>query len=445
MNPIFSPDRPRATWAQVIQALGITDTSSLVVNKLDADTIPSGIDVPIQRLRLFDLGRLALIMGCTTVEIDVMNRFFRAVGPFCTLSTDDIPTFGKAIRFEGDIYAINRDKWRFQPVSSMFAALELAEGRLAVSRYLIPSMTSFTHHNYWDLSSWESTLSPVNLVFQAETLDACERNTELALEHTSTEHISHPFQKWQLKTVLTIPSMVAVASYAGLPNAFCGFPSGVLLSALKGWVQVQADEITQQNNALPNVEKAFNGSISAWRYLRVGEIAFLERRSQIVMTPVPWYTTAASGLEGQLGWAYARLPQELRDSIWGPPPSHPTPVWSRGTGLVMPPCLLLLERYDPAVWAEDIRKQYRDIEGELHPSKVLWFQTLLIDIAIRLQIRGKSERAHDEDKRRESVPQEQGSIPEAECIVKAIASSCLWNLEGSYLDQGKCPLFMTYS
>ncbi len=98
----YSHDRPRATWAQIIQAFSITDASRLVENYLDADTIPSGIDVPVQRARLFDLGRLALYLGCDSVMLDVGARELHAQGEICSLTTDLLPTFGKAVRFEGD-------------------------------------------------------------------------------------------------------------------------------------------------------------------------------------------------------------------------------------------------------------------------------------------------------------------------------------------------------
>jgi hypothetical protein len=76
--PPFSPDRPRATWAQIVQALRISDALTLVANKLNSDTIPSGIDVPIQRIKLVQLGRLAFALGCANVELNVETRYVRS-------------------------------------------------------------------------------------------------------------------------------------------------------------------------------------------------------------------------------------------------------------------------------------------------------------------------------------------------------------------------------
>jgi hypothetical protein len=90
----------------MVQVFKITEVSHLVKAQANANTIPSMIDVPVQRTRLVDLGHLALALGCSNLELQIENGHFRAVGPHCILTTEDIPTFGKAVRFEGDIDAL---------------------------------------------------------------------------------------------------------------------------------------------------------------------------------------------------------------------------------------------------------------------------------------------------------------------------------------------------
>jgi hypothetical protein len=100
--------RPRATWAQLLRAFGLRDIRAIIrKNPIDADTIPSAIDVPIQRIRLMDLGHMALIMGFTSVEVNVQKREFRATGPHGSITTEDLVNFGKVLRFEGDMFAIH--------------------------------------------------------------------------------------------------------------------------------------------------------------------------------------------------------------------------------------------------------------------------------------------------------------------------------------------------
>src|ERR1700733_7395804 len=56
-QPLVRPiQRPRASWAQMFYAFGVTDTRNLRIAVAEADSIPEDIDVPIQRVRLNELG-----------------------------------------------------------------------------------------------------------------------------------------------------------------------------------------------------------------------------------------------------------------------------------------------------------------------------------------------------------------------------------------------------
>ena len=99
--------RPRATWAQMLRALGLSDVEPIIrLASIDADTIPSALDVPIQRVKLKHLGHLAFILGFKSVKIDLPKREFHATGHHGSITTEDLVNFGKVIRFEGDMHAI---------------------------------------------------------------------------------------------------------------------------------------------------------------------------------------------------------------------------------------------------------------------------------------------------------------------------------------------------
>ena len=68
----------------------------------DADLIPTNVDVPIQRVKLDELVRLALLMGFSSVKINIPDRDFQAVGPFATILTEKVDILGKMLRFDGD-------------------------------------------------------------------------------------------------------------------------------------------------------------------------------------------------------------------------------------------------------------------------------------------------------------------------------------------------------
>ncbi|KAK4150014.1 hypothetical protein C8A00DRAFT_37391 [Chaetomidium leptoderma] len=99
-------NRPRASWAQMLMAFGIRDTSSMVYKHADADIIPGSVDAPIQRVKLFDLGMLALYLGFKKVTINARDRHLEAIGAFGTITTLKNNELGKVLHFEGDTLAI---------------------------------------------------------------------------------------------------------------------------------------------------------------------------------------------------------------------------------------------------------------------------------------------------------------------------------------------------
>ncbi|KAK4136078.1 hypothetical protein BT67DRAFT_230906 [Trichocladium antarcticum] len=90
----------------MLMAFGIRDTTSLVYKHADADIIPGSVDAPMQRVKLYELGMLALYLGFKKVSINPREREFSAVGAFGTISTLKHNELGKVLHFEGDILAI---------------------------------------------------------------------------------------------------------------------------------------------------------------------------------------------------------------------------------------------------------------------------------------------------------------------------------------------------
>jgi hypothetical protein len=115
--------------------LGLRNTEDLILRTVDAATIPSVFDVPIQRIRLYDIGMLSLILGFSSVEINISSRNFNATGPFGTITTEDFPNFGKVLRFEGDIFNLYRTISRCDRVWLYVLAPQIV-GRLSLGNFV---------------------------------------------------------------------------------------------------------------------------------------------------------------------------------------------------------------------------------------------------------------------------------------------------------------------
>lgn len=133
--------RPRASWSQIITACGIRKTRSLKRRVIDADTIPSFMDVPFQYVELSSLGVLCVVMGFKNITINTVDRIFHATGPSRTITTQEIQTIGKVLRFDGDVFAIHvavRSKYSIQgdDVTWMNTMAAMSYGAMFFGRYV---------------------------------------------------------------------------------------------------------------------------------------------------------------------------------------------------------------------------------------------------------------------------------------------------------------------
>lgn len=119
----------------MLVAIGVRDTEKLRLRMVDADTVSSALDAPIQRVKLRSLGYLAHILGFTKVTIDVAERRFTALCPRGTISTIEVSNIGKVLRFEGDILAIHALVSRTSVVE-IYRAAFLVNGKPSFGRYV---------------------------------------------------------------------------------------------------------------------------------------------------------------------------------------------------------------------------------------------------------------------------------------------------------------------
>jgi hypothetical protein len=108
---------------------------------IDADTIPSFMDVPFQYVELSSLGVLCVVMGFKNITINTVDRIFHATGPSRTITTQEIQTVGKVLRFDGDVFAIHdavRSKYSIQGdnVAWMNTMAAMSCGAMFFGRYV---------------------------------------------------------------------------------------------------------------------------------------------------------------------------------------------------------------------------------------------------------------------------------------------------------------------
>ncbi|KAJ6260781.1 hypothetical protein Dda_5010 [Drechslerella dactyloides] len=119
----------KAGWANTLAVLNIAMTDKLIQEYDDADKIPSGVDVPVQRIRLSHLSLLCYMINIKRIEIKIEEGSIEAHNSFVKVSTQPIPGFGQAVVIDGDFGSL-QDKIRPIDTSTTRCLCFLARGDL---------------------------------------------------------------------------------------------------------------------------------------------------------------------------------------------------------------------------------------------------------------------------------------------------------------------------
>jgi hypothetical protein len=71
-----------------------------ILGATDAECIPLAIDVPAQTVSFTFLGRMCFLMGLKSVKINAEQKNFSAFGELGSITTEDIPGYGRVVRFQ---------------------------------------------------------------------------------------------------------------------------------------------------------------------------------------------------------------------------------------------------------------------------------------------------------------------------------------------------------
>lgn len=216
---------PRATWAQLLETFGIFDIRPLVLRRMDAECIPSSVDVPTQKIALADLGILAFHLKMTTVAIDVTERTFLATGPCGSISTEDLPSFGKVVRFQshGDFNpgfrsSLLRQDKKYQLLGDL--CFGFATGTISVT----------TRSLERSRRDWARITERIPYFLALET-KGIELSTSAISESESWEKLGSLSSWREEHKLLNVawPTIFLAATTACLPGETVGFPSQIML------------------------------------------------------------------------------------------------------------------------------------------------------------------------------------------------------------------------
>lgn len=188
----------------------------------------------------------------------------------------------------------------------------------------------------------------------------------------------------------------------GVSPVACGFPVRVTLLDFLPWHRLIAHSLYKQYLQSPSEPLT---TVTSSELL---DCSFFSPKSYLLMSQEIDSTSF-----GFTGWGfgclsgfYAQLPSKLKAHIM--PPTRIGNQMKNVYLILVPEVLCLLQNYSPTTWAEDLVSA-RSLPGSnpVLPQNLLWIQIVVLDIAIRLQIRESVEKLdYDESKH---DPEHEGS------------------------------------
>ena len=176
-----------------------------------------------------------------------------------------------------------------------------------------------------------------------------------------------------------------------IPSIFVGYPSSLFLKDLSAWCSIEARQTLDSDERLEHLTpgtRVISLSEPAQQLAFDLIYAFCDQREDM---PFLGKKPAYSWLASRLNDDYKDLPRTVRDNIASSRPQHPRTAYNV-KALILPWTFELLKSYRPLEWAKRFRRRCRDTrKSHLHPCKLLWTQLVLLDISIRLQIKGSTQ------------------------------------------------------
>jgi hypothetical protein len=114
---------------------------------------------------------------------------------------------------------------------------------------------------------------------------------------------------------------------------------------------------------------------------------------------------------------FFKLPNDIQTAVWAPS-GQIVEEMRIGCGLILRPFVGLLKSYQPRKWAKHVQDVYDPPRVGFRLENLLWFQVVMLDIAIRILVRGSVEGMRDAGRKNDSG----WSTPEMAALVAIVQS-----------------------
>jgi len=195
---------------------------------------------------------------------------------------------------------------------------------------------------------------------------------------------------WQVETSLHLPTIFAAATMMGISALSVGFPYQLMTEDFLDWFKLEAkilyDTLREPQSV---VAQTIDISEMLQHEAAVGKINFLLPSSRFLMCRN--IETTAGGFTGWGFSTYTNIYSRLSETVRGQLVQLVPGLRSAQNvkALLLPDAFCLIRDFDPNGWATSRRSRRISAEWKgIYPENLLWLQVTILDLAIRLQIRG---------------------------------------------------------
>ncbi|KAK6506466.1 hypothetical protein TWF506_011373 [Arthrobotrys conoides] len=199
----------RAGWCNLLTAFVVLPDKGMISHYENADIIPSSIDVPIQRMKLFDLCLLCYIANIKDVKINLLESTINGQNRYIKLNTQETPGLGKFVTVDGDFEKLKK-KLAIAHSLQLFDVCIMAQGAIMGPGFC-PSLGYFDEGVFlfglarrWEQQNWVQHMRDWKKAIYDSAPESIEREktfNSVSLERQAerfSEYIQHnPGAKWE--------------------------------------------------------------------------------------------------------------------------------------------------------------------------------------------------------------------------------------------------------
>jgi hypothetical protein len=281
----------RASWANMLNCIGVPFHNDLILGAERADIIPSPVDTPLQSTTLFNLGLWCFVLGLNNMTVNDTDGTITAWNDVARMATTDlsnVPGIGQVVGLHGNLDALKETVLKAS-VAALKEVARIAKGAFGFPSFQVDPRCFRPKHivcalqNRWDSKTWRDHQYSHFLT----TFDGSSGRGGLATEA----------EQWQQeKKEFRCTSLLKSLAFLPYHSIWSGFPLNAFLSPYEPYVKSQRKTWWEGGG-----QYICGPDASLSESIKKLDIPFVEPESKFLLVPL---RAAGSQSRGYRSWLF---------------------------------------------------------------------------------------------------------------------------------------------